>query len=460
MEILRKTTGIDTRAKGSLLKGRVKLELRDALTGKLKERVLGENMQTNALDSLINKVPFGLNQRNFSPVSAADMPLQSPLYNTALGGVILFPEELGADPDLLFPDMVSNPPTGYASCATYPLTDERQGIKIAGTQPISNGYRYKYSWGSLYGNVNNGKISAVALSHINCYQYFKAETAILGSLESVRIASNVNGCALGVNSKGLFFVEDGNMTSGSIKYASIPAFNIGLTDDTSNPEIKTLGAFTFDNTYGIETLVAVTETAVVLFRVGTGSPRRVDITYIAMDGTVTTSYFNTNEDVVGNSIYIYDYSGAAQHKCAYDGTYVWLPKSGYGSLIKIEIANPANATEISLGGINCKGGSSFVNGKVYVVSDVKVGDYGKAIIDDNDTLALVVRSDDESARGCWFPNYSNGVWICGGVKTGVDNVSILNQVMTPYCASHYDLGTVVNKDASKELVLTYEVTQV
>lgn len=454
MEILRRATGIDTRAKGSLLKGRVKLELRDALTGKLKERVLGENMQTNALDSLINKVPFGLNQRNFSPVNAASMPVQSPIYEKALGGVILFPETLGNDPDLLFPDMVSNPPTGYASIATYPLTDERQGVKINGTQAITNGYRYKYSWGSLYGNVNNGKISAVALSHINCYQYFKAETALLGSLESPRVSfPNTSGCVLGVNSKGIYYTESGSMTSGVIKYAVIPAFNVGLLDDTTTPEIKTLGAFTFDNTYGTSTLVAVTESAIKLFNIIAGTPKTVRVTSIdTSDGTVTTSTFNTNEDVVG----AYD---SQMHMTAYDGTFVYLPKSGYGSVIKIEIANPANATEISLGGLNCVYGTSYADGKVYVLSDTDVDGNGRAIIDDNGVVAHMVKEGSTNYRA-WLPNYSHGVWICGAFKPTNSSMSIKNQIFTPYCASHYDLGAVVNKDASKELILTYEVTQV
>ena len=55
MNILKKTNGIDLRAKGTALQGHVKIQLKDDTTGRIVEEVEHKNFFTKALDSPVEK---------------------------------------------------------------------------------------------------------------------------------------------------------------------------------------------------------------------------------------------------------------------------------------------------------------------------------------------------------------------------------------------------------------------
>ena len=106
MEYLKKTNGIDLRAKNSALRGNVTIQLKDAVTGKLKDEISGHNMLTNGLNSALNGCPFQLNviDSAYSSVTASTQRMRmTPIFSQLLGGVMLFPEPLGNDRDLFFP---------------------------------------------------------------------------------------------------------------------------------------------------------------------------------------------------------------------------------------------------------------------------------------------------------------------------------------------------------------------
>ena len=93
MEVLRRTQGIDFKAKNSSLMGSVELMLKDADSGKVKDVIRQKNMFTNALDSLFNKSCFNIaNIVANTPATSGGysaFPRQTPVINKALGGIIL-----------------------------------------------------------------------------------------------------------------------------------------------------------------------------------------------------------------------------------------------------------------------------------------------------------------------------------------------------------------------------------
>lgn len=175
MNILKKTNGIDLRAKNSALRGNVTIQLRDAVTGHVKNEISGHNMLTNGLNSALNGCPFQLNVVDSaygSVLTGTQRMKMTPIFSQLLGGVMLFPEALGDDRDLFFPSF-DNSPTAFASMESYTQDDPRQGLFDAvASKPIDNAYRYIYEWGSSYGN---GSISSVGLSTRNCHTWVKRE---------------------------------------------------------------------------------------------------------------------------------------------------------------------------------------------------------------------------------------------------------------------------------------------
>lgn len=135
-----------------MLKGHTKIELTNIHTGE-KEVVEHNNMFTNALQNLINGMVFhGINITNYTPI-----------YNTLLGGVILFSQPLEEDADKYtlscLPDKGL---TGYANTEVNSGTDTSRGsFNSTESGEIENGYRYVWDFSTSQGN---GEISALGLT--------------------------------------------------------------------------------------------------------------------------------------------------------------------------------------------------------------------------------------------------------------------------------------------------------
>ena len=55
-----------------MIKGKVRLDLCDALTGRVKERVEGNNTFTDAINSLLNKCPCGADRFSLDSTKAVN----------------------------------------------------------------------------------------------------------------------------------------------------------------------------------------------------------------------------------------------------------------------------------------------------------------------------------------------------------------------------------------------------
>ncbi len=459
MNYLKRSQGIDYKAKDSGIHGKLVIQMRDPLTKKIKEEIRHENFLTQALSSLYNSCPYGLNSKIRSN-SSNSIPYQVPPYKTALGGILVFPNSLGDSVSDYYPSLASNYPTGYASMINNDQADPKQGLfDEYGSQLLDNGYVYLYTWSSLHGN---GPIGAVALSHANCYKYFSGDPVLLGSLSVGRYYNY--GCAIGMNSKGIYFAEVNTLNSGKIKFIPYSKSEIELVNDTLNITSKYVSDYEFENT-NRTTQCAVTETEIHVFSVtsydsGLNQSNLRHTTITLADGSYTTENITVPEHIAGVNTIIGDVGNDSCHTVAFDGTNVYMAKYGFESIIKIPLANPANLTEYAMPtGYNCCQGSSYVGGKIYIASE---RNYTAVTV--NNILILgedgIVRVGPEV--GHWrgsaeLPHYQSGVW---AMSAGAGEPHIVGKILTTYCATKANLAEPTEKTASIEMIIQYQITQV
>lgn len=442
MQYLKQTQGIDRKSKSYGLKGICEFMLKDALTGKIVDREVKENMLTNGLSSFYNGCPYALDKPTISGGNYAPTSQQVPVNDYGLGGVLLFPQALGNDPDDLYPDFASNPPTGFASKAAYVQTDSRQGAYDGNSShTVANGFLNVYSWGSAFGN---GTIASVALSHVNCYKYFDdlSVAVIRDATPYKKIGVDaINGymSIIGANSKAIY-LNNGQGGFGAFPSpAKIWKWNKHetkldlLINPFVNPTALDLDEIWEYPAYGY---FNVTENYIYYIRVTTSA--------------ATSAFTMYTIDLSDNSVTSSSYTVAAylqQHKYhngdmfVKKGDYVYLFKYDGSSVFKIDLTDTANFSEITLP-------AGLSNPTDWGLSLVKGVIIGNGFIIGADDVAIQSPSLEMKIAD------AKGVWALMG--TG----SIKAAVMAPFCATHADLGVVRNKNAGQELIVNYTVLQV
>lgn len=451
MQILKRSKGIDLTAKGSALVGRAEIVLKDADTGKVKEVVRQTNTFTQALDSLYNGSAFNMANRLLvqpDTVQSSELnpvPLQNTPFNKAIGGVLLFPDTLSNDLTEFYPSFDSNYPTGYASMAEYTQEDSRQGaFDAVNSGKITNGYKYSYNWGSSYGN---GRIASVALSHANCYKYFNDHAlSILSSIGYSKVLNSPlwNRRPIGINSKGLY-LNNGESGGGSLFLIRYPSRMIDFTFDFNDTSAnytateETIPDFTYS---GNDTMFAVNEDYIHVFKVTSSSVSSSTITYTKID---CSDWSNTVTTLTVGTAIVGAQSLDAGTTVAVRGNYAYLPKSGYGSVIKINLTNTADITEIEMPvGASLNRGTTLCGNIIFGLNFV---------IGEDDIARLSANSSN------YRPCYLDGVW-CGKIYVGNSSAhSLIVDVLTPYCATKANLENAVTKTADKQMILNYTVTQ-
>ena len=145
------------------MKGRTIIELTDVNTKEVK-RIEDCNMFTNALDSVFNKIPcwqFNSAVADPSHFSWSELNSLIPIVGNALGGLLLFPNEMEENPERIFAP-ASNKPTGIASFDGYAGEDTRRGsFNSIESGKLANGYRFVWDFPTSAGN---GNISCVCLT--------------------------------------------------------------------------------------------------------------------------------------------------------------------------------------------------------------------------------------------------------------------------------------------------------
>ena len=440
MEHLKRTKGIDPKARSGALKGICEIIFKDELTGKVTDKEVKENMLTNGLTSLYNGCPYALDKPmisggNFSPITK-----QVPVNDWGLGGIMLFPQALGNSSDLLYPDYFSNPPTGFASKAAYVQEDARQGAYDGNqSRVVQNGWLNVYNWGSSFGN---GTIASVALSHQNCYKFFDdLSVAVIKQMTSYKYigVSSINGYMqiIGANSKGIY------LNNGQGSYGAFPP-GAKIWRWTKHETKLDLLADNYNNPTSLDPIWEYP--AYGYFFVAEDY-----IYYIRVTTSASTSEFTLYKiDLSDNSVTSASYQFAANIKAngfhdsdlfVKKGNYVYLFKADGSAVYKLNLSNTADITEIALPaeltnptycGLSLVKGIIIGNGFVIGADDVAIASpaIGKKIVD------------------------AKGVWAIVG------DGSVNAAIMAPYCATHADLSEARTKQTGTELIVNYTILQV
>lgn len=456
MKILRRTKGIDLKSKSSVLRGDVTIQLRDAITGKVKFEEKGHNMLTNGINSALNGCPWDMNKVDgcYDSIIGTKFPT-TPIFSQLLGGVILFPSALGNNADLLFPSF-NNIPTAYSSMEAYTQTDSKQGtFDSVSSGEIQNGFRFVHSWGSAYGN---GQIASLGLAPRNAHNWCKDVLSMIKPNNGFTGGFFAQGYCHGTPrivyamNKDYVIVGDGtwNPVMRCFKN-SAPNINIMLPYTGSNlftTDTYTIDGVTIDgclwtnNNMGLSYFDGYNMQIIgnyVYTLVPSGSSivvKKFDIT----DGTL-----------VSTDTYTYSVTFGSRSACIYDG-YLYCVKNGGGAIYKCNMSNLADVTEIADASIEsdchiwCLG-TNFL----YTWDGILDGDTGVFVPFTSATKFY------KAANHTFYPLYEDGMWIVAYSYATQGIGATMKQwgLMT-----HYDLQSPVTKTADKQMIVNYSVTQV
>lgn len=462
MNILKKTNGIDLRAKDSALRGNVTIQLKDAVTGHVKNEISGHNMLTNGLNSALNGCPFQLNvvDSAYGAVLTGTQRMKmTPIFSQLLGGVMLFPEPLGDDRDLFFPSF-DNSPTAFASMESYTQDDPRQGLFDAvASKPIDNAYRYIYEWGSSYGN---GFISSLGLSTRNCHTWVKKRANLF------RPWNNNQGGFTSQNSSDAFvrFVhisERGTIICrGTATYTGYNTFYYfkRLTPIVANLLGDTSFNFDLNNPYDANHLNGydwkitvsdmndgnlvyaniqnVNDELLFVYRVnGTGAVKIKKVNW--SDGsTISDSTLNPQGVNYGtNSIPVIF------------GNYMYIAANRDGLIYRCNINDNADVFDIEAPG--CKANTHlWASGTQFIYNNNGILDATSAKFEATDDEIVITNN------GSSVPVADFGMWHLGRVN----NYQLGATLKTWGLMSHFDLGQTFEKSAQQTMTVQYTVTQV
>lgn len=460
MNILKRTQGIDLKAKSGVIRGDVCFQLKDDLTGKITYSEKHHNLLTNGLNNALNECPFGLNKVDTAyGTTGGSIFNVTPIHEQLLGGVILFPSTLGNDTDLLYPPF-SNSPTGFASISAYSQEDSRQGTyDLVSSGVITNGFRHVFSWGSTYGN---GTIASLGLSTRNAHTWCNSLSNIFkpwasGAATTGYVRARVSRTRLlSVTEKGTLIAYGTANYSGYNRiqfYKNLKPYSVGLLEDVrfdnmdvDNPYSNTnRNGYTWRNDTDIPAALGsigpLQYTAQVIgdylyinyHTGGSFTVKKLSLT----DGTlVSTDTYTFTGDFGSGAAVLY-------------GDYIYCGSSSANKILKCNINNVADVSEITASGLPANSFLFFVNTQFIYAS---VG-----ILDAESDIFESIDSSITYALDQWFtyPVTEFGNWLIfnGGTNTCVT----MKQwgLMT-----HYDLQNTVTKTADKQMIVQYSITQV
>lgn len=452
------------------IRGSVKLTLHNCRTHTDDLVIEKHNTVTNALADIFAANYGGLvNYNNFAD-----------LYNTWLGGVLVFGNALDTSDanDYGIPARTSNPIVAHAGQVPFTsqaddLTrgnpDDTKTVLTAGSSKI------EFEWSPSAGN---GTIGAVALTHsdVGSYGAGVASTAQTSLDPFAEVGAISNAYALGDNANAPFAIDSntaygfyitGSTTVDIFKtpinntqyrlqggaLAPLASYTQKITATVASCTITKQGEcyYHFDFTAGTLTLWRVpTEGGTTLLQ---------DVISLT-DGTVTS----TSITVTGASLWAFRiYGGALATPCraiVHNGfVYVY----GYttsatqpNKLYKIEIATPANISEVDTSDFNTfyYPSSTWLgiqNERVTTLGDLIVHD--NFIINGNKTFGCnqkYLQYDYNKA----FANY-------GGISApvfGINQSTNAVAVCKLYLATKWNLPAPVTKTAAQSMTVSYELT--
>ena len=426
-----------------MLEGKIKLDFCDAITGKTKERIEGHNSFTDAINSLLNKAPCGCD-RAWLDGSVVSSEKILNFTETALGGVLIFPEETGSG---LY-EPLSHQPVAYSRFGARDTTDRKTGtFNSVDSKAIDGGYRFVHEWGASYGN---GTIKTVCLTNIYGAEAY-GQKAFFGDKWYYNLPRYEGIKPLGFHGGFYYFIDvKSNFSTG----ANIKRLRRPLNEMIVNQqEMAPINAETIYTSTATGSRVGLDETTGKIYIISAGSTSTernlttIDLTTTPI-GITTTTMTVPRADVFPTRT---------------TGYFFIAVKSGY--LYSVNSYNTSTG-EINVGKINISNNADYreITGTIaktvsdcdiYTMTDTGEINGGAFIIDPEDELhPMTVPSGDTRLI---MNRY--GVWqaVKTQASTGQGPMSIGFQINPYYMATKYVLQSAATKDASLTMKLTYEV---
>lgn len=432
-----------------MIKGKVKLDFCDALTGKVKERIEGNNSFTNAIDSLLNKCPFGWDRATMDG-NKYSFVNQLNFATTALGGVLIFPDEVTAGANALY-EPLTHQPTAYSRYGGRDTSDTKSGsYNILESTDISGGFRFVHEWGASYGN---GTIKTVCLTNDLGGQTYRKEGCWWRDFYVTHIGDRY-GDVLGYCDGYIYYYDSSERLNDgeTLKRMKRPMAEM-LVNQKSMDVSRSNAEEIWTNNTGDAVKIGLDSIGKKVYIVYGATNSNKTLLTIDVSGSsftpvsstlqntsgVVTNVGNNNNMLVKRGDYLYFYKSKSQYS-ATDAI-----------VFKINLTNNADYDEISLP-------SSAVVERYYnmfLLTDTNEICGGSYVIDTNDDVHILDMSRwNTSIYG--MDRY--GVWQLNK-RTGSSGESKLLLSIDPcYMASKFVLDSAYTKTSSLTMKLVYEVT--
>lgn len=426
------------------MKGITRFELTNVKTGEV-EVYEEQNMFTNALASVFNNPPFFFNNLLMAQQKQAngDEAFLTPVYNHALGGLLLFPEVIEENANTLYAP-ADNAPVGIGSNDGYSGTDFRRGNFNGKSGPIKKNGKtigFSYIW-DFPTSAGNGKISCACLTSVlGGAGYLESNNVILhkslfqsweGTTGFVR--SNVNdpwtsdtdraprGFVFGAHQKGIIFRRD----------------NGTICRNTTN--LDSPGLFENPNEYDTLFSLANNGACVVVgddiwcVRTNGNSSGNATVNidkYIeANDWQMETETITVSAPLKKTEYY---------YTCAVIANYLYMCGYGDDGVYKINLDNLADVTKIEV---------SVPSSCLYPFGDLVSSK--ECFIDTEDHVHM---TGIEAV-----PCYRYGTWAVLSQRVHGGKICFFSaSVFMPYLATINNLKNVINKTPDKTMTVTYNV---
>lgn len=458
--------GIDPKAKSGALRGDVCLQLKDALTGKITDEFRGHNMLTNGLESAMNGCPFDLNKIDGGNSMTSGTWRYNPIYEQLLGGLILFPQALGNDANLLSPSF-ANSPTGFASMDSYQQGDSRQGSYDAVSSGlITNGFRHVFSWGSAFGN---GTIASLGLAPKYCEGWcididkrIKPIPTLDGGFGAHYSPAYSLFC-VGASEDGMLLVTYDSTVSAFNKisfYSQQRPHAIRLTEKFTSGawiDLNENDPYPFSNEHrnGYTWSVSIPELTNYSNQYRLMSLQIIGnyvyiVSHTANGDTFTVTRLSlTDGSVVDTNTYTFSASFGNCRPVFWNG-YIYCGSSTAGTVYKCNCSNIADVVGITSSVIPANAQLRFTGGQWI---------YNENFILDASSDILVGSTRAGYLDADAYPIYDNGMWILSFVRNNFGCYLYANMKQWGLM-THFDLQNAVVKTPDKQMEVQYSITQV
>lgn len=446
-----------------ILKGHVKIELKDVRTGKRETAFEGENMITNALRDIFASNYCG----------ALDYQRLLPIYSKMLGGVLCFRNTLDvssadAADDYFIPDESVNSLIAHAgqTALSDQADDIKRGNPLNTSMVVTDGVvTLAYEWGSAAGN---GTISSVALTH--------SDVGDAGTGSNSQAFSNMKpvinaGYNQTITNRFLFFDNDGYGYRFSVSGTTVTIKKIPM----AYRQTGLVAAVPFVDTDIIETHTVSTNT-----NFGTPNPfycydsvnHNLWLFYntgksrnIACEQINLNTYTAINRDFQTDSVQVGRLNSSNANiypQALFDGTYVYFRIETTDSLVSdnvLKVKLPPNHADQSLLTATC-----LPYGGLFIPTASHKILAGKSMVINNNQVFPTSADDTFSNYGLQitalpFMNTNPGLAVLGG-QEGTNPEVYYVAISKFYLGTKFNLPTPIQKSNTQSMVITYTLTEV